>query len=81
MEQMAEVRFKGGELRVGYRGGEEEAAPIEGGEKRRRPSSIRSRAEEVGRGARRRVAWWHRPKEEAVQHLEGGETPGGPMLC
>jgi hypothetical protein len=38
---------------AGYgRGGEEEAAPVEGGEKRRRPSDIRSHAEEAG------GAWW-----------------------
>jgi hypothetical protein len=37
----------GGRLR---RRGEEEVAPIEGGERRRRPRGIRSRAEEVARG-------------------------------
>jgi hypothetical protein len=45
---------------AGYRRrGEEEVAPVEGGEKRR-PSDIRSRAEEVAGGAR-----WHaaRPAE------------------
>jgi hypothetical protein len=46
----AVVRFQGGgRLR---RGGEEEVAPIEGGERRRRLGDIRSRAEEVVRGAR-----------------------------
>jgi hypothetical protein len=40
---------------VGYGwGGEEEAVPVEGGERRRRLSGVRSRAEEVARGARRR---------------------------
>jgi hypothetical protein len=34
-----------------YRGGEEEAEPIEGGDRRRRLSSVWSRAEEVARGS------------------------------
>jgi hypothetical protein len=41
----------GGRLR---RGGEEEAAPIECGERRRRPRDIRSYAEEVAGGTRQR---------------------------
>jgi hypothetical protein len=52
------VHFQGGgRLR---RGGEEVAAPIEGGERRRRPRDIRSHAEEVAEGAWRRAA---RPTE------------------
>jgi hypothetical protein len=48
----------GGALADYGRGGkEEEAAPVEGGERRRRPSDIRSHAEEVAGGARRRAAW------------------------
>jgi hypothetical protein len=47
---VAVVRFQGGgQLR---RGGEDEAVPIEGGERRRRPRDIRSRVEEVAGGAR-----------------------------
>jgi hypothetical protein len=47
----AVVRFQGGgRLR---RGGEEEAALIEGGERRMRPGDIRSREEEVAGGTRR----------------------------
>jgi hypothetical protein len=42
------------------RGGEEEAALVEGGERRRRPSDIRSRVEEVAGGTQRRAA---RPTE------------------
>jgi hypothetical protein len=38
------------------RGGEEEEAPVEGGERRRRPSGVRSHVEEVAGGARWRVA-------------------------
>jgi hypothetical protein len=54
----AVVRFQGGgQLR---RGREEEVAPIEGGEKRRRLRDIRSHAEEVAGGARQRAA---RPAE------------------
>jgi hypothetical protein len=47
----------GGRLR---RGGEEEAMPIEGVERRSTPRGIRSRAEEEAGGARRHVA---RPSE------------------
>jgi hypothetical protein len=47
----AVVRFQGGGRL--WRGGKEEAAPIEGGERKRRPRDIRSRAEEVAGGARR----------------------------
>jgi hypothetical protein len=54
----AVVHFKGGG-RLG-RGGEEEGAPIEGGERRRRPRDILSHAEEVFGGPRRRAA---RPAE------------------
>jgi hypothetical protein len=39
----------------------------EGVERRRRPSDVRSRAEEVARGARRRMARWCRPKEAVAQ--------------
>jgi hypothetical protein len=42
------------------RGGEELVVPIEGGERRRRLSGVRSRAEEVVEGVRRRAA---RPTE------------------
>jgi hypothetical protein len=50
----AVVRFQGGgRLR---RGGKEEAAPIEGGERRRTPRDIQSRAEEVAGGSWRRAA-------------------------
>jgi hypothetical protein len=46
---------------AGYgRIGKEEAAPVEGGERRRRPSCIRSRAKEVAEGTWRRAA---RPAE------------------
>jgi hypothetical protein len=38
------------------RGGKEEVAPVEGGERRRRTSDIRSCAEEVAEGARRQAA-------------------------
>jgi hypothetical protein len=52
---VAVVRFQGGgQLR---RGGKEEAAPIEGGE-RRRLRDIRSRAEEVAGGAWRCASRW-----------------------
>jgi hypothetical protein len=38
---------------AGYgRGGEEEAAPVEGGERRRSPSGVRFRAMGVAQGAR-----------------------------
>jgi hypothetical protein len=51
----AVVRFQdGGRLQ---RGGEEEAALTEGGERRRRLRDIRSPAEDVARGARRCAAW------------------------
>jgi hypothetical protein len=49
------VHFQGGGQL--WRGGESEAAPIEGGERRRRPRDIRSHAEEVAGGAWRRTAW------------------------
>jgi hypothetical protein len=50
----AVVRFQGGgRLR---RGGEEEAAPIEEGERRRRPGDIQSHAEKVAEDVRRRAA-------------------------
>jgi hypothetical protein len=39
----------------------------EGVERRRRPSGVRSHAEEVAGGAQRRTAWWHRPKEAAAR--------------
>jgi hypothetical protein len=46
---------------AGYeRGGEEEAAPVEGGERRRMPSGVWFRAEEVAGGAQWRAA---RPDE------------------
>jgi hypothetical protein len=61
---------------AGYRGGEEEVAPIEGGQRRRRLSGVWPRAEDVDGGAR--VAWWRRPKEAVVRRPEEGETPGGP---
>jgi hypothetical protein len=49
------MRFQGGgRLR---RGGEEEAVPIEGRERRRKPRDIRSHAEEVAGGIRRCAAW------------------------
>ncbi len=51
----AVVRFQGGGQL--WRGGKEEAAPIEGGERRRRLRDIRSRAEDVARGARRCAVW------------------------
>jgi hypothetical protein len=51
------VFSSGGRL---WRGGEELAALIEGGERRRRPRGIRSHAEEVAIGARRHAA---RPSE------------------
>jgi hypothetical protein len=38
----------------------------EGVERRRRPSGVRSHAEEVAGGARRRTARWHRQKEAAA---------------
>jgi hypothetical protein len=53
---------------------------VEGGEKRRRPSSVRSRVEEVAGGARRCAAWWRRPKEAVARRREEGETPGEPVL-
>jgi hypothetical protein len=53
-------------------------ASIEGGERRRRPSGIRSYAEEVAGGARWRAARWRWPKEAAVRRPEEGETSGGP---
>jgi hypothetical protein len=48
-------------------------APIEGGERRRRPSDIRPHAEEVAR-----CTWWHaaqcrRPETAAVRRPEEGE--------
>jgi hypothetical protein len=54
--------------------------PVEGGEKRRRPSSVRSRAEEVAGGTRRCATRWRRPKEAVVRRPEEGETLGGPVL-
>jgi hypothetical protein len=39
----------------------------EGVERRRRPSDVRSRAEEVAEGARRRTTRWCRPKEAAAR--------------
>jgi hypothetical protein len=59
---------------AGYgRGGEEEAAPVEGGERRRRrPRDIRSRADEVAGGARRRAA------ALGCQKLEVEDEAGGP---
>jgi hypothetical protein len=48
---------------------------VVGGEKRRRPSNVRSRVEEVAGGARRR-----QPKEAVAQRREEGETPGEPVL-
>jgi hypothetical protein len=49
------------------RGGKEEAAPVEGGVKRRRPSDIRSHAEEVAGGSRR-----GRPSDGARASGAGG---------
>jgi hypothetical protein len=53
---------------------------VEAGEKRRRPSGVQSRAEEVVGSARRRAARWHQPKEAMVRRPEEGETPSGPVL-
>jgi hypothetical protein len=66
---------------AGYgRGGEEEVAPVEGGEKRRSPSGVRSRVEEVAGGTWQHTAQWHRPNVVAVRRPEEGETPGGLVL-
>jgi hypothetical protein len=47
--------------------GNEGAEPREVVERRRRPSGVRFRAEEVARGTRWRTARWHRPKEGAAR--------------
>jgi hypothetical protein len=48
-------------------------APIEGGERRRRPSGVQPHAEEVARGARWHAVRWRRPEAAAVRHPEEGE--------
>jgi hypothetical protein len=68
------VRFQGGgRLR---RGGVEVAAPIEGGERRRRPGDIWSRAEEVVGGAR----WHDRPSGGVRVSGAGGRRRSGSLI-
>jgi hypothetical protein len=54
-------------------GGEEEAAPIEGGERRRWPRGIRTRAEEVvgGHGGARRHSVARRRRVQLLREEEG----------
>jgi hypothetical protein len=69
-ERSAEVWFKGGELRGRLLGRGRGGGAVEGGEKRRRASSVRSRAEEVACG----VAAPARPT--AAQATEVGDEQG-----